>query len=61
MAWTVMSTLSLPGLAGRVTLYELLTGSLPFLGNGPGATILAILSQPPRPLPEHLPQGHHRR
>lgn len=42
-----------------VTLYELLTGSLPFLGNGPGATILAILSQPPRPLPEHLPQGLH--
>jgi serine/threonine protein kinase len=42
-----------------VTLYELLSGDLPFLGSGPGATILAILSQAPRPLPEHLPKGLH--
>lgn len=39
-----------------VTLYELLTGRLPFPGNGPGATILAILSQPPEGLPDSYPQ-----
>ncbi len=43
-----------------VTLYELLTGTTPFQGNGPGAVILAILTQPARPLPEHFPEGLHR-
>ncbi|MBN9417334.1 MAG: protein kinase [Candidatus Eremiobacteraeota bacterium] len=39
-----------------VTLYELLTGRSPFSGDGPGATILAILSQPPHALPDSCPQ-----
>ncbi|MFN8607016.1 MAG: serine/threonine-protein kinase [Vulcanimicrobiota bacterium] len=42
-----------------VTLQEVLTGTPPFYGSGPGATILAILSQPPQPLPDHFPAGWH--
>lgn len=40
-----------------ITLYELLTGRPPFSGAGPGATILAILSQEAGPLPEHFSPG----
>lgn len=44
-----------------VLLYEMVTGRLPFASSAPGATfrddMLAIVTDPPRPLPAHIDAG----
>ena len=40
-----------------VTLYQMLSGSLPFSGKGPAGLLNSIVKDPPAPLPQNIPAG----